>query len=318
MRSPAEAWLNKRGAFISHHVNLEVSSRALPIRQQPANQHRPDSYPLVSGDTYRSVCHWIFDETGHNDWDPLSVQPGDLIFAKTDMLDLFFRIRHPFIGSPYVLISSNSDHPSPGSHFDRLNDTNLFAWIGQNGDVSHPKFHPLPIGFANQEWDHGNVNTLKRQASSWTFMSDRPWLLYINIGTGSNPQRQGIIDHFKSWNEHDVRFAERGSHKQYLDDMMKSRFVLSPPGNGIDCHRTWEAILMGAIPVVLPSASFGELAQSAPVLVVDDFKNLTYNQLLTYQYPPFDLAGVFANHWFHIFDGESQKAAATSTVLALV
>lgn len=308
MVSRTDLWYKSRGAFISQQINLEGVSRALPIRQQPASQRRQDSYPLASGDTYRSVCHWLFDETGHNDWEPSMVQSGDLIFAKTDMLDMFFRSRHPLITKPYVLITSNSDHPSPGTHSDRLNDTNLFAWFGQNGDADHPKFHPLPIGFPNQEWDHGNFSTLKRQASSWKSKTKRPWLLYINVGTGSNPRRQKMTEYFKLWDQHSVRFAERGTHEQYLEDMTNSRFVLSPPGNGIDCHRTWEATLMGAIPVILPSFSFGELAQSAPVLIVDDFQNLTCSQLIKYQYPSPDVSGVFADYWFKLFDQANKQA----------
>ncbi len=302
---PTDRWIKDRGVF---DENLNLDARALPLRQRPADQRRPDSYPLISGDTYRSVCQWTFDETGHNNWAPSSVESGDLIFVKTDMLDLFFESRHRLIGSPYVLISHNSDHPSPGPHSSRLNDPNLFAWYGQNGDCSHPKFHPLPIGFPNQEWAHGNVTTLRKQASGLKPLTERRWLLYINVGTESNANRQATIDHFKSWKHEGVKFAEKGSHEQYLEDMKNSRFVLSPPGNGIDCHRTWEAVLMGAVPVILPSFSFGELAQLVPVLVVENFQSLTSSHLLTYKYPRVNVSGLFANYWFKIFDGESQHA----------
>lgn len=38
----------------------------------------------------------------------------------------------------------------------------------------------------------------------------------------------------------------------------------------MDCHRTWEALALGAVPVVQRS-SIVELYQNHPVLVVDDF-----------------------------------------------
>ena len=53
---------------------------------------------------------------------------------------------------------------------------------------------------------------------------------------------------------------------------MEAKFVLSPPGNGIDCHRTWESIYLGAVPVVLSGFLSEELAESLPVLVVDSYK----------------------------------------------
>ena len=37
----------------------------------------------------------------------------------------------------------------------------------------------------------------------------------------------------------------------YRQLLLRSKYVLSPPGNGPDCHRTWESIYLGAIPIVL-------------------------------------------------------------------
>ena len=117
--------------------------RELPVRQPPADDTRVDSYPFASGDTYRSVCNWVYDETTYLDWSPSQVRAGDLIFVKTDMLHEFFTDVHPQILGPYVLISSNSDDPSPGPHILHLNDSNLSAWLGQNGDAQHPNFTPF-------------------------------------------------------------------------------------------------------------------------------------------------------------------------------
>jgi hypothetical protein len=41
---------------------------------------------------------------------------------------------------------------------------------------------------------------------------------------------------------------------EYLKLVSQSKFVLSPPGNGPDCHRTWESIYLGAVPIVYKSA----------------------------------------------------------------
>ena len=41
---------------------------------------------------------------------------------------------------------------------------------------------------------------------------------------------------------------------QYLMTLGSHKFVLSPRGNGLDAHRTWEAMLVGAIPIVRASA----------------------------------------------------------------
>ena len=36
-----------------------------------------------------------------------------------------------------------------------------------------------------------------------------------------------------------------------LETYARAQFVLSPRGNGVDCHRTWDVLAVGAIPVVL-------------------------------------------------------------------
>jgi hypothetical protein len=54
--------------------------------------------------------------------------------------------------------------------------------------------------------------------------------------------------------------------------MRNSLFVPSPAGNGYDCHRTWEALYLGAIPVILKSEFCGD--STWPVLLVDEWNDL--------------------------------------------
>jgi hypothetical protein len=64
------------------------------------------------------------------------------------------------------------------------------------------------------------------------------------------------------------------SFKDFIENCYNHPFVISPPGNGIDCHRTWEALYMGAIPIVKRSTlieSFVDL----PMLIVEDWTTIT-------------------------------------------
>jgi hypothetical protein len=73
---------------------------------------------------------------------------------------------------------------------------------------------------------------------------------------------------------------------QNLEILSRSKFVLSPPGAGPDCFRTWEAIYLGAIPIVLRSHwPFNHLA--LPVLVVESFENLERDIASYEKNPPF-------------------------------
>ena len=50
-------------------------------------------------------------------------------------------------------------------------------------------------------------------------------------------------------------------------------FWLSPRGNGIDCHRTWEALYLDVIPIVWNS-SLNVLYENLPVLIINDHREL--------------------------------------------
>lgn len=58
----------------------------------------------------------------------------------------------------------------------------------------------------------------------------------------------------------------------------QNAFVLSPSGNGFECHRTWEALILGSIPIVDRSPSL-EVYAGLPVVVVDDWSELTLENL---------------------------------------
>ena len=62
-------------------------------------------------------------------------------------------------------------------------------------------------------------------------------------------------------------------------NMSDYAFVLSPFGNGMDCHRTWEALLCGCIPIVCSSV-FNELFDGLPVLIVDKWANISLSLLV--------------------------------------
>jgi len=57
-------------------------------------------------------------------------------------------------------------------------------------------------------------------------------------------------------------------------NMREFAFVLSPFGNGMDCHRTWEALLCGCIPIVRTTV-FNELFEGLPVLIVEKWEDIT-------------------------------------------
>jgi hypothetical protein len=60
----------------------------------------------------------------------------------------------------------------------------------------------------------------------------------------------------------------------YLRSIADHFHILSPPGNGIDCHRTWEALYVNRVPVLL-RAPHTTMYEDLPVLLVDRWEEIT-------------------------------------------
>jgi hypothetical protein len=58
------------------------------------------------------------------------------------------------------------------------------------------------------------------------------------------------------------------------NNQIKHAFVISPHGGGLDCHRTWEALVLGCIPIVKTSG-LDSLYRDLPVLIVKDWSDVT-------------------------------------------
>jgi hypothetical protein len=54
----------------------------------------------------------------------------------------------------------------------------------------------------------------------------------------------------------------------------ETRFIVSPLGRGLDCYRTWEALLLGSWPIV-QSSTLNSAYEGLPVLIVESWSDLT-------------------------------------------
>ena len=148
----------------------------------------------------------------------------------------------------------------------------------QNINLFHEKLSPLPIGIANSQWKHGNmeiINKISYQPIKKTH------LLYINFNINTNiRKRQPIYNLFKK--KKLGTFQQNQPFEEYLKILKSHKFCLVPPGNGIDCHRTWECLYLGVIPIVEKHPHNTQLAKHLPILVVEDWNIITEEYLNNY------------------------------------
>ncbi len=90
-------------------------------------------------------------------------------------------------------------------------------------------------------------------------------------------------------------------NNRYFEELPKYRFVISPEGNGIDCHRHYEALMAKCIPIIedgpLVRAKYG----NAPILFTRDYSEITqdyleakYAEMLDQRW---DFSNLFLSSW---------------------
>jgi hypothetical protein len=67
----------------------------------------------------------------------------------------------------------------------------------------------------------------------------------------------------------------------YFNSLPNYKFIISPEGNGIDCHRHYEALMAGCIPIVEEHSGIKEKYGDCPILYTNDYSEITNSYLLT-------------------------------------
>jgi hypothetical protein len=64
-------------------------------------------------------------------------------------------------------------------------------------------------------------------------------------------------------------------YSEYIETLSSYKFIISPEGNGIDCHRHYEALIAGAIPIVESNDKIKEKYKGCPILYTTDYSEIT-------------------------------------------
>ena len=65
----------------------------------------------------------------------------------------------------------------------------------------------------------------------------------------------------------------------YFSALPHVKFVISPEGNGIDCHRTYEALMAGCIPIVEEHPGIRKKYEGCPILYTKDYSEINETYL---------------------------------------
>ena len=209
------------------------------------------------------------------------------IYIKSDQLNSFVIPEIPFI-----LVTGDEDTTLPDDLIQKSNEIlsspNLIHWYSQNLKyIGNLKLSLIPIGLDYHTIANNNNNSWGAQESpkkqeEYIFelekkpFEERKLKLYVNFNNSIRGRygEKDRKDALEQTPKH-IQVIEKDNipRKETWKNMTKYSFVLSPHGNGLDCHRTWEALVLGCIPVVKTS-TLDVLYDELPVLIVNNWYDI--------------------------------------------
>jgi len=256
---------------------------------------------MVSSKGLRKSC---FD---YQKCDLSTLKQNSCLYVKSDFIYEFSKRIHEITVS-FVLVTGDSDYtipfdlfPDQGSFIRFIENKRIKKWFVQNCVYIHEKIILMPIGLDyhtfNETYPLEQENTLLgiekvdtelkiysncHFATNTRYGKDRLDAIH-NIPKELLVLEQNYIPRVESWK-----------------NQSKYRFCLSPHGNGLDCHRTWEALVIGTIPIVKTSP-LDRLYENLPVLIVKEWSDVTISLLeethLQFQTRTFQLEKLTLNYW---------------------
>lgn len=204
------------------------------------------------------------------DFDSEKIKPGPIVYSRTHTVVRQFKKLKDF--PECILITSFSDANVTDEMAKKLPE-NVKMWFSNNVMTDNPRVTAIPLGLRNSS---GGEIELRKAMEKERF-PDRK-LVYMNfwrmIRNGRNP-RKGLYEQFggRKWITVEGGF-EHVPMDHFYDQILRHPYVLSPEGAGPDCHRHWESILLGSIPIVLKSSAT-KILEGLPCLQVDIWDEVT-------------------------------------------
>jgi len=229
---------------------------------------RPSSAPFVSGDSFRAIADHVF-EPGM-DFRPYAVGAGDVVFVKSSELDKFCLEVLSHLKKRFVLITHNGDLNVDSRFQELASNPTVIRWFAQNALIRHPKVTAIPIGLENQRlYCNGIVKDFNRLQKRSVAKSKRILSAFsVQTNRSERSHAQKVFRRSRLVDE-----IPRRNSRAYRKVLIRYAFVASPPGNGIDCHRTWEALYLGVVPIVRKSPFF-ESFPGLPVAAIDAWEEV--------------------------------------------
>jgi len=253
------------------------------------------NFLYVEVDGFIKLCDVHFKE---ND-DVNKIYDNCSVYLQADKLSEFSK-KIDDIKSSFVLVSGNSDNENYIKNFDNyeqfekfVSNDKIIHWFCQNSTVAHSKITNLPIGVAyNQDWmgNYYKDNLLDQPIKQEEILiqikneskpfQERKNKCYTNFKVAKSSPYKYDREEALEFIPDEICFKEKDEQNRYecWKNQTEYAFVVSPFGVGLDCLRTWEALILGCIPIVR-SSGIDKVFEDLPVLIIKNWRDVTQELL---------------------------------------
>lgn len=231
---------------------------------------------FITGNKFKNKCNFYFDGENIINLNNIINNSVPKFFVHFEHLKKFFNNFKP--NHEFILVTHNGDNHINNSCLEYLFDPFLVKWYSQNVDIIHPKLQSIPIGIANEMWEHGDESVFYKIINE---KNNKNNLVYSNFRLNTNFETR--IHCQREIIKKGLVMSEIKSFELYLRELSKSFFNISPNGNGVDCHKTWESLYLKTIPIVTKSTNINFYTK-LPIIVIDDWSELDVNFLTKENY----------------------------------
>jgi hypothetical protein len=235
----------------------------------------------------QNIAHYVIAHRGFNVIDTNLFKNRDIIWSHTDrVLELFPLLQDD--KNSYILITGVGDMPVNEWLFS-LKPKCIKKWFAINTDYVHPDLVPLPLGFG-QNKSPFRCNITNFDAAEKIF-NLTPTVenkiinqIHVSFSIEPYPNHRNRVKEIlyknklvqtKKLNNANCSATTQIPWEENINDSKKYLFVASPRGNGIQCHRTWEILFSGCIPIVDRHFSYDHCCKNLPLIQVDNWEQIT-------------------------------------------
>jgi len=236
----------------------------------------PEFFPYESKTT-RATSAYTFNDFNNseliyvnNDLIKSEVKQDHIETGAVDMFSILEKMKNPF-----SLVLHSNDSPVEEEDLIYFTIPNCKRIFAQNVLIKDSRVVPIPIGLGNSCWPYGDLQAFENIVIPRSKTKE----VFFNFTIEGGCRDVKRPDCYKKCTELGLEWIEPTDQHTYLSKLKDYKFLISPEGNGVDCHRTWEALYMKTIPIVDRNLVTEHFSQYFPMVLVDDWNTFSLNQL---------------------------------------